>query len=85
MYKGINLNAVQKFWPVKFISIVPESTRVRTYARIKKNPVCLLSFKRKNGICQHGSYDINHIQSRGGPGSYISLLWEGARSKDVLR
>ena len=28
MYMGINLNAVQKFWPVKFISIAPESTRV---------------------------------------------------------
>ena len=28
MYKGINMNAVQKFWPVKFILIAPESTRV---------------------------------------------------------
>ena len=28
MYKDINLNAKQKFWPVKFILIAPESTKV---------------------------------------------------------
>ena len=34
MYMGMNLNAVPKFWPVKFISIAPESTREHCCKRV---------------------------------------------------
>ena len=52
----INLNAVQKFWPVKFILIAPESTRVTT----KKSSTAehFVSFKASRGEI----FDWNLIQ-----------------------